>query len=62
MMATKRRVFGSIKRKPPRRGYYVRFRHEGREYERAGGPTRALAAAKLAGTFRAQSAQFANPG
>ena len=49
MTATKRRAFGSIKRKPPRRGYYVRFRHEGREYERAGGPTRALAAAKLAG-------------
>ena len=43
-----RRAFGRVLQKPPRRGWYVRFRHKGREYERAAGPTKTGAAALLA--------------
>lgn len=36
----RRRAFGTIKQRPPRPGYYVRFPWGGRFYERAAGPTR----------------------
>jgi len=47
-MRTTRRAFGRVLERPPRRGYYVRFRWKGREYERAGGPTKACAERILA--------------
>ncbi len=40
-MKTNRRAFGRVLSRPPRRGYYVRFRWEGEEYERSAGPTKA---------------------
>jgi integrase len=39
----RRRAFGTIKQRPPRPGFYVRFSWGGRCYERQGGPTRAIA-------------------
>ncbi len=43
-----RSAFGRVFAKPPRRGYYIRFRLKGREYERAAGPTKTGANALLA--------------
>lgn len=43
----RRRVFGTIKQRPPRRGFYVLFSWAGRRYERAGGPTREIAQSRL---------------
>ena len=48
MGSQKRNRFGRVFKKPPRRGYYVRFRHEGREFERKGGMTKGAANAVLA--------------
>ena len=42
-----RRAFGTIKKRGNRPGYYVAFSHNGRRYERAGGPTKAVARKKL---------------
>ena len=35
-----RSAFGRVFRKRPRRGWLVRFRHKGREYERGAGPSK----------------------
>ncbi len=46
----RRRVFGTIKQRPPRRTFYVLFSWGGRRYERVGGPTKAVARERLAET------------
>ena len=47
MGSKKRRDFGRVIKRSGRNGYYVRFRHEGREWERKGGPTKTIAKALL---------------
>ncbi len=44
----RRRTFGSVFKRPPRPGFYVRFRHRGREVVRHAGFTRDAANKKLA--------------